>query len=293
MTEENVMSTETDETQVETPTTTEQPTEEIQAEPTAEELQAAEEAQKQQEQKEWEEQRSVEQKPWFQKKIDKLTALRRQAERLADAERQRADQVQAMLDKAIDAKGARREPEQQVQASPKPNINDFESDEEYYDALSDWKMELYKAKQAAEMRQKEQEAQEQQFYRWFDENRQRTLMDGRQAYRDFEDVIYTIPKDILTVDVTADIFETGNPSGVMYHLGNNPAEAERIARLHPTRRAVELGKIEANLDKPKQKPITKAPPIIRPISGTKQPSAVPDPGKDPSAWIRMRNEGKI
>lgn len=56
---------------------------------------------------------------------------------------------------------------------------------------------------------------------------------------------------------------------VLYHLGSNPAEAARIARLSPLLQAKEIGRIEAALaSAPPVKRTTSAPPPISPVTPT-------------------------
>ena len=60
---------------------------------------------------------------------------------------------------------------------------------------------------------------------------------------------------------------TENGPDVIYYLGSNPKEAERIARLSPLLQAREIGKIEAKLGaNPPAKKTSTAPAPIAPVT---------------------------
>ncbi len=62
---------------------------------------------------------------------------------------------------------------------------------------------------------------------------------------------------------------------ILYRLGMNPREAQRISRLDPLAAAHELGRVEGMLSMPPPRKITGAPPPVRPVSGSEVP--VKDP----------------
>ncbi len=70
--------------------------------------------------------------------------------------------------------------------------------------------------------------------------------EARNKYDDFEQVAYN-PKLPVTETMAQTIQATENGPDVIYYLGSNPKEAERIARLSPLLQAREIGKIEAKL----------------------------------------------
>jgi len=77
---------------------------------------------------------------------------------------------------------------------------------------------------------------------------------------------------------------------ILYHLGKNPEEAMRIARLPPAHAALEIGRLEAKLSLPQAKTVTQAPPPIRPLSGGSG-SAIVDPDKmTTTEWRQWREE---
>ena len=90
--------------------------------------------------------------------------------------------------------------------------------------------------------------------------------EARNKYDDFEQVAYN-PKLPVTETMAQTIQATENGPDVIYYLGSNPKEAERIARLSPLLQAREIGKIEAKLgDNPPAKKTSTAPAPIAPVT---------------------------
>jgi hypothetical protein len=70
--------------------------------------------------------------------------------------------------------------------------------------------------------------------------------EARSKYDDFEQVAYN-PKLPVTETMAQTIQASEMGPDVIYWLGSNPKEADRIARLSPLLQAREIGKIEARL----------------------------------------------
>ena len=79
---------------------------------------------------------------------------------------------------------------------------------------------------------------------------------------------------------------------VLYHLGKHRDQAARIAQLSPVQAAVEIGRIEAGLARPKPITSTNAPEPIKPVRGSGAPQK--DPAKMSMAeYKKARAAGKI
>jgi hypothetical protein len=90
--------------------------------------------------------------------------------------------------------------------------------------------------------------------------------DARNKYDDFEQVAYN-PKLPVTETMAQTIQASEIGPDVIYWLGSNPKEADRIARLSPLLQAREIGKIEARLaTNPPAKKTTTAPAPIAPVT---------------------------
>jgi hypothetical protein len=66
---------------------------------------------------------------------------------------------------------------------------------------------------------------------------------------------------------------------LLYHLAQNPAEADRIARLPPTQASMEMGRLEAKLAAVPPRKTTQAPDPIAPVSGVGGAQTDADPDK--------------
>jgi len=208
-----------------------------------------------------------------QKRIDRLTREKYQLQaRLEVLERsQQAPQQQ-----------------QQVQPSQAPKLDQFNSVEEYLDALAD-----HKASQKFDHLSKEREAKESQ-------NRQQReaakLHEGytkqteqaRQAYDDFDDVVQD-PDLPISQAMAEAIMRSNNGADVAYYLGKNPDQAARIASLDPFSAAVEIGRIAATVVRPQPRKTTNAPQPIQPIGSRATPVADPARMSD-AEWYAQRNK---
>lgn len=253
---------------------------------------------------EWEEQRNVSKKPWFKKRFDKMTYQRRQAERLADEATKRADQLQAALDQLA---GRQQSPPQDAPiipppaSVPKPVIDNFDSDAEYFEALSDWKLNDHLAKQKAQAdaakqqeRERKRQEQAQSFNTWFQQKSAETMEAGEQSYMDWQKVVLPVINTNLPAGLGAEILQVENPSDVLYHVCKNPADLAKIMQIQsPVKRALELGKLDDKIQGAKKKGrVSNVPPIVAPVAGAKATPTRPDP-KDTEAWIKARRAEKM
>ena len=110
--------------------------------------------------------------------------------------------------------------------------------------------------------------------------------EARSKYDDFDQVAYN-PNLPITDAMAETIRASDIGPDLAYHLGQNPKEAERIARLSPLHQARELGKIEAKLAaEPPQKKISSAPAPISPVTARATNPGVTDT-TDPRATKTM------
>lgn len=170
-----------------------------------------------------------------------------------------------------------------------PPADQFESTEAYAEALAEKRaQELIAQREAAKYQAEVAEA-------YHDKEEE-----IRNKYDDFDQVAYN-PKLPIT-DVMAETIRASEIGPELaYHLGSNPKEAERIARLSPVLQAKEIGKIEAKLSaEPPQKKISSAPAPITPVTARATNSGVTDT-TDPRAtktlsaseWIEAERRRQI
>jgi len=171
------------------------------------------------------------------------------------------EEVDAIFSKRL-AKAQRkwdREQTQKAKSQPVPTeplkADDFADAPSYADALAERKAQELLAKRDAEA---ERVATLDAYHDREEE--------ARNKYDDFEQVAYN-PKLPVTETMAQTIQATDNGPDVIYYLGSNPKEAERIARLSPLLQAREIGKIEANLgSNPPAKKTSTAPAPIVPVT---------------------------
>ena len=170
--------------------------------------------------------------PWFQKRIDELTAKRYEAERDAAYWRGKAETPTV-------------QPEAQA-------VPDRWEDPEGYDRHL-----IEQAKK--EVRSELQRDRAASTY-------QERVAKVREAKPDFDSVTGN-PALPVTPTMANVIFESDVGPEVAYHLGTNPGEAARIAALPEYRQAAELGKLEAKLSQPAPAPRTPPPPPPQTVKG--------------------------
>lgn len=220
-----------------------------------------------------------------QKRINELTRARREAER----------EAQFWKDKAL-ATSKEELPKEEVKEDElkKPVVDDFDTYDEYYEALADYKAELKvrKALEAREAREKQsREADKQvEVLSTFKERAKA----ASEKYEDFDDVI-TDPETPYNDVMRQVVFESEVGPDIAYYLGTHKDVAEKVAKMPPLKAAVEMGKIEKivsdKLNPPKQKKVSQSPPPITPVKGSKS-GVNKDPDKMTMEEYRQWRMGK-
>ena len=190
-------------------------------------------------------------------------------------------ELDAMIGKRLAREQRKWEREQQAKAAEKqiavevPPVDQFESPEAYAEALAEKKAQELIAKREAAKVQAE-----------IDEAYHERLDEAKAKYPDFEQVAYN-PSLPITDAMAETIRASEIGPELAYHLGSNPKEAERIAKLSPFLQAKEIGRIEAKLAaEPPVKKTTSAPDPIRPVTARVTSSGVTDT-TDPRAAQNM------
>ena len=136
-----------------------------------------------------------------------------------------------------------------------PVVDGFEDAQAYAEAMAE-----YKAQQIIAQREAaKQQAALLESYQTLEE-------EARDKYDDFEQVAYN--PNLSVTEVMAQTIQASDIGpDVIYYLGQNPKEADRIARMPAILQAKEIGKIEAKLaDNPPVKVTSKAPAPIAPVT---------------------------
>lgn len=167
------------------------------------------------------------------------------------------------------------------QDAGKPRPDDFESHEQWVEALTDWKTEQRERDRARDEEQRRSQDLQNQIQSTFQERYQA----ASKAHPDFEDLFEERAESIPTSPVMQQaVIESELGAELMYHFLKNPNDAARIAALPPVKAAIEIGKLEAKLatpEPPKPKPTSQAP---KPPAPVRAPAAAPPKGDGDMEW---------
>lgn len=168
-----------------------------------------------------------------------------------------------------------------------PREEDFPGNyEAYLDARVEWRTEQ---KLTERERKAQREAQERSQAEQQEKFRER-LDKGFDKYPDFEEVALS-PSVQVNHTMAMVIGDSEFAADIMYHLGKNPKEADRIAALSPYAAAREIGKIEDKIAAaPAQtETVTAAPKPIRTVSGNGRSQGTSDK-ETIDEFMRRENE---
>jgi len=176
------------------------------------------------------------------KRIGKLTKRMRTAERDSEFSKRRIAELKEEV-KALKTK---------VPDDSKPNKADYDDEDEYSEALMDWKVdkkfndaEIDKVNKAKETVEKDEVDES---YSDLDD----ALEAGREKYDNFDKLVMHDDL-IISENVTQILLDTEIPEDIMYYLAENPDESEELSKLDPIRIAKEIGKLEVKLSKVEKK----------------------------------------
>ncbi len=180
----------------------------------------------------------------FQRRIDNLTRDKRELEeRLSRLESRLAgdDKTPAESGTAGDEGKGEEGSKESGDTGKKPSPEDFDTYEEFTEALLDWKdQQRQVARQEGEARAEAERRQAAVFQSW-----SQRMDAARQAHDDFDEIV---DQDIpVTQAMQQAMLDSEQGAELAYYLGSKPEEAERIAKLSPVAQIRELGKLEVAL----------------------------------------------
>lgn len=159
---------------------------------------------------------------------------------------------------------------EKVEEPKQPKRDDFKTDQEFEDAMFDYRYKLRRAREEAESQQNRlKESLTKNFKDYQD-----SVAAFKEEHDDWEKVVnqsIAIPEAVYYAIV--DLAEKG--PAVTYHLGKHPEILEDLAQLTPYRAAIEIGRLAdklggkstASAEKPKtQKPKPNLPEPVKPVS---------------------------
>lgn len=214
-----------------------------------------------------------------QKRINELTAKARAAER-------RAEYAESQLH--ANHGRNREEPSAPESAAGRPALDQFESYDDYVEALTDWKTDqkLTAREVANEAKRQKSEATETTRTKVFTQ-----VEAGRSEFADFDDVVINNPDLPVSESMTGVLLELEKGHAVAYYLGQNLEEAADIASMSPTRQAIALGRIEAKLAIKSPAKLSKAPaPVGSALAGGASPGKADPTKMTDSEWAKWDAE---
>lgn len=194
--------------------------------------------------------------------------LRKRFHKLTSENRELRQAVEQLLTKAnqgvADPKGEQKEQQAAVSGKPDPAKYEFgQFDPAYVEDLTDWKFEQReqaKVKAEADRKSKEQQSSlQKQQAEW--------LAKGSQEFEDFEEVFENVPGNPV---VMAYLLRSDIGQKLAHHLGQNKAEAQRIAAMEPIEAVEALAELKFKLktpEQPEKRVATKAPPPPANVGG--------------------------
>ena len=186
------------------------------------------------------------------KQIDRLTRKRREAEREAEALRLENETLKKSTEFKKDIKD-------------KPDIVDFDTEEEYTEALIDYRVSMALVDEKERQRLKSEEELKARQEAIANERHARIQREQKKAsskYDDFEDVI----EDLKITDSMVQILEEmPNMGDIAYKLGKDPELVAEIMDMSIVEATLRIREVSEEL---KPKKITKTPAPLRPVSGT-------------------------
>ena len=227
---------------------------------------------------------------WAKKRFATLTAQREQANRKAADAAKRAEDAAAEVAR-LKAEFAKAK----TSVVGKPRMDDFENDEEYFDALTDWKLEQRAAKDEEARKANRKERDKQTAQQSFAKTVESINDVGRDKYQDYEELVFSMPGDVMSQEMVLLLAETTVPADIAYHLAKNPQEALKISKMPIHKRAMAIGRIEDRILIKSKTPDSATAPINP--GKTNKGAPVGDSAKlvkkNVKEWMRLRNEGKI
>lgn len=212
-----------------------------------------------------------------QKRINTLTRQKHDALRETEVQRQRADDAEKRLHET----GAEQS---------RPQFAEFDTPAKYEDAYQKWSEDQHTPVPSEPAPSAEDSA--------LSDSYDNIAVQAEQA--DFHDVVSN-PKVPITRDMILAASESEHAADILYHLGKNPEEAERLSNLSATAVMREVGRLEAGIEAgtlvvkaaPAQT-TSSAPEPINPVKtgGKPNPSGLSD-DLSVKEWRRRRHAQKF
>ena len=188
-----------------------------------------------------------------------------------------------------------RETDFQDVLGPKPVADNFETYEEFYEAVADYKAE-------EKILQYESQRMSRNYSNQIETFKDTVIQAGVSKYEDFEEIAMD-PRVAITTQMVDIMRELDYPEDVAYYLGRHPNEAIKMSRMTPARIGREMTRLEIRIqedlkseppiepESPQPLKTSKAPPPVKPVKGGVE-QVTKDPQKmTPEEYREWRERG--
>lgn len=197
-----------------------------------------------------------------QERIDELTKKRRVAER----EKEFIARKLAAAEEEL-AKLKAKEP-----PKDKPKRADFEDDDEYIEALTEWKVEQKLGDQQVKAEKAVKEKTEKSAMQQFEEAVDEIVETGKEKYEDFMEVSTKMPLDEKMMEAIVHSESDELAADIIYYLGKNPEEAAEIQEMSPLKAARAIERIAIKVSKEEDgSPSEKKPVVKKQLTKAEEP----------------------
>jgi hypothetical protein len=177
--------------------------------------------------------------------------------------------------------------QQQPQTSDRPVKSNFQTDEDYIDALTEWKIE----KKLGSFEEKITQKQEQTIT---ENSWGQKVEEAKKVYPDWEYALEESDGVMIPKIAELAIMSSSVGPDIVYHLAKNQEDSAKLSALKDMSAALFIGQIEAKIMADKAKPkedkkVSQAPPPPPEMGGLAKPNTDPDK-MSTSEWLRWRNE---
>lgn len=229
----------------------------------------------------------------WQRRVNKLTSekyrAKAEAEQLARQNAELLQQLQAMRSAPQQATFPGSFEEFQ-KVAPNASYEQFLQAQSAHVAGTTAQQALQRAMQEA--MQRNQQAQQQAAERAAEEAFEKRAEKARAAYADFDEATEWLTGQV-PANVVAYLAQSENAADLLYHMGKNPQELERIKALPPVLQIAEVARLEGKAVPALKQ--TNAPKPIAPVkpTGAGQGGYRPDMSQEEYAQLRARRKGRI
>ena len=222
---------------------------------------------------------------WQLKRIKKLSAEKNEQKKELEALKQRllaVEQGGKPQPKAEEQPKA----EAKTEATPKPTVDQFQTYEEFTEALADWKLDQKLQKIEAQKQEQAQKDAQAAANKTAVEKWNEQIEDAKERYDDFEDVVGR--SSLIPNEVAVAITRMRNGADVAYFLGKHPETCKKLMKMGNEgdllSAIAEVGGISRELLPTEEdeetgeqvpKVTTKAKVPVRPVAGSSTRSTIP------------------